>query len=69
MRIVRVAVAAGSWPCSGCWSGTSRTAEASGVAQKVDKGKVVPAPALDLPRLDGDGTPEPRVAPRQGRRR
>jgi cytochrome c biogenesis protein CcmG, thiol:disulfide interchange protein DsbE len=26
-----------------------------GVAQKVDKGKVVAAPALDLPRLDGSG--------------
>jgi cytochrome c biogenesis protein CcmG/thiol:disulfide interchange protein DsbE len=55
MRIVRVAIAAGVLALLGLLVWDVAHGRGSGVAQKVDKGKVVPAPKLDLPRLDGKG--------------
>ena len=40
-----------------------------GVAVKVDEGKIVAAPKLDLPLLTGSGQGHPRLAARQGRGR
>ena len=44
-----------SSPCSGCSSGTSRTGRGSGVAAKVDKGKVVPRAETRPPAARGRG--------------
>jgi cytochrome c biogenesis protein CcmG, thiol:disulfide interchange protein DsbE len=51
---VRVAAAAGVAALAGLlvWHLTHRPAS---VAKAVARGKIVPAPAFDLPRLDGDG--------------
>ncbi len=55
MRLVRAAVAVGVLALLGLLVWDVVHGRGGGVAQKVDKGKVVPAPALDLPRLDGQG--------------
>lgn len=55
MRIVRVAVAAGVLALLGLLVWDVVHGHGSGVAQKVDQGKTVPAPKLDLPRLNGQG--------------
>jgi cytochrome c biogenesis protein CcmG/thiol:disulfide interchange protein DsbE len=55
MRLVRVAVAAGVLALLGLLVWDVAHGRGSGVAQKVDKGKIVPAPKLDLPRLNGKG--------------
>lgn len=55
MRIVRIAVVAAVVALLGLlvWDVAHRAGP--GVAQKVDQGKVVAAPNLDLPRLDASG--------------
>jgi cytochrome c biogenesis protein CcmG/thiol:disulfide interchange protein DsbE len=55
MRIVRAAVAAGVLALLGLLVWDVVHGHGSGVAQKVDKGKIVVAPKLNLPRLDGKG--------------
>ena len=55
MRIVRVVVAAGVLALLGLLVWDVAHGGGAGVAQKVDKGKIVPAPKLNLPRLDGQG--------------
>jgi cytochrome c biogenesis protein CcmG/thiol:disulfide interchange protein DsbE len=52
MRYVRAAVAAGVLALLGLLVWDVAHAHGPGVAQKVDKGKIVVAPKLDLPRLD-----------------
>ena len=53
MRFVRAAVAAGVLALLGLLVWSVAHGQGGGVAQKVDKGKVVAAPKLNLPRLDG----------------
>jgi cytochrome c biogenesis protein CcmG, thiol:disulfide interchange protein DsbE len=55
MRIVRAAVAAGVLALLGLLIWDVAHNHGSGVAGKVDKGKIVPAPKLDLPRLGASG--------------
>jgi len=55
MRIVRVAVVAAVLGLLGLLVWDVAHGSGPGVAQKVDKGKKVAAPHLDLPRLDADG--------------
>lgn len=55
MRVIRAAVAVGVLALLGLLVWDVVHGRGSGVAQKVDKGKIVPAPKLDLPRLDGKG--------------
>ena len=55
MRFVRAAVAAGVLALLGLLVWSVVHGHGGGVAQKVDKGKIVPAPKLNLPRLDGQG--------------
>jgi cytochrome c biogenesis protein CcmG, thiol:disulfide interchange protein DsbE len=55
MRVVRAAVAAGVLALLGLLVWDVVHGSGPGVAQQVDKGKVVVAPKLDLPRLDGQG--------------
>ncbi|HUZ81726.1 MAG TPA: TlpA disulfide reductase family protein [Gaiellaceae bacterium] len=55
MRFVRVAVAAGVLALLGLLIWDVVHGPGAGVAQKVDTGKIVPAPKLDLPRLNGQG--------------
>ena len=69
MRIVRVAVVAAVLGLLGLLVWDVAHGNGGRVAQKVDQGRKVPAPKLDLPRLDAGGRLTPRLAPRQGRRR
>jgi len=55
MRILRVAVVAAVLGLLGLLVWDVAHGTGPGVAQKVDKGKIVPAPKLDLPRLDAGG--------------
>jgi cytochrome c biogenesis protein CcmG, thiol:disulfide interchange protein DsbE len=55
MRVVRAAVAAGVLALLGLLIWDVAHSNGPGVAQKVDKGKIVPAPKLDLPRIDAPG--------------
>jgi len=55
MRVVRVVVAVAVLSLLGLLVWDLAHGNGPGVAQKVDKGKVVAAPALNLPRLDADG--------------
>jgi cytochrome c biogenesis protein CcmG, thiol:disulfide interchange protein DsbE len=55
MRFVRAAVAVGVLALLGLLVWDVVHGRGSGVAQKVDQGKTVPAPKLDLPRLNGPG--------------
>jgi cytochrome c biogenesis protein CcmG/thiol:disulfide interchange protein DsbE len=55
MKIIRVAVVAGVLGLLGLLVWDVAHGTGPGVAQKVDKGKIVPAPKLDLPRLDASG--------------
>ena len=55
MRVVRVAVVAAVLGLLGLLVWDVAHGSGPGVAQKVDQGRKVPAPKLDLPRLDADG--------------
>jgi cytochrome c biogenesis protein CcmG/thiol:disulfide interchange protein DsbE len=55
MRVVRVAVAAGVLALLGLLVWDVAHSSGGGVAVKIDKGQVVAAPKLRLPRLDGGG--------------
>jgi cytochrome c biogenesis protein CcmG/thiol:disulfide interchange protein DsbE len=55
MRAVRVVVVAAVLALLGLLIWDVAHGSGPGVAQKVDKGKIVAAPKLDLPRLDADG--------------
>ena len=55
MKIVRVVVVAAVLGLLGLLVWDVAHGTGPGVAQKVDKGKIVPAPKLDLPRLDTSG--------------
>jgi len=55
MRIVRVAVVAAVLGLLGLLVWDVAHGSGPGVAQKVDQGRKVPAPKLDLPRLDAPG--------------
>jgi cytochrome c biogenesis protein CcmG/thiol:disulfide interchange protein DsbE len=55
MRLLRVAAAACVLALLGLLVWDLVNQNGPGVAQKVDKGKIVPAPKLDLPRLTGTG--------------
>ena len=55
MKAVRIAVVAAVLGLLGLLVWDVAHGTGPGVAQKVDSGKIVPAPSLDLPRLDTSG--------------
>ena len=55
MRAVRIVVVGAVLALLGLLVWDVAHSNGPGVAQKVDKGKIVPAPNLDLPRLDAAG--------------